>query len=248
MLLMMLEKNLPLDEIIFCDTGLDFPAMKTHINKVEEYIGRPIVRLKSKYSFEYLMFDYPKKRGKSKGHKGYGWPRVTTRWCTRSLKLEVSAHYLSKYPYTIEYIGIASDEAHRKKKNPKRRTAYPLIDWGITGEDALDYCYSKGFHWDGLYDKFTRVSCYLCPFQQVEDLRTLYRHFPLLWQKLKAIDNRNIEQFQDTYKHKWNVWEYEIRFDFEEEVLAKGEPINDRYFFWRLENLLEEQREVYPFL
>lgn len=35
MLLMMLERNMPVDEIIFCDTGKEFPAMYDHIAKVE---------------------------------------------------------------------------------------------------------------------------------------------------------------------------------------------------------------------
>ena len=39
MLLMMLEKNMPIDEIIFCDTGKEFPQMYDHIDKVQKYIG-----------------------------------------------------------------------------------------------------------------------------------------------------------------------------------------------------------------
>ena len=39
MLLMMMEKNLPIDEIIFCDTGKEFPQMYEHIEKVQKYIG-----------------------------------------------------------------------------------------------------------------------------------------------------------------------------------------------------------------
>ncbi len=39
MLLMMLEKDMPIDEIIFCDTGKEFPQMYEHIEKVQKYIG-----------------------------------------------------------------------------------------------------------------------------------------------------------------------------------------------------------------
>ena len=38
MLLRMLEKNMQVDEILFCDTGKDFPDMLDHIEKVKEYI------------------------------------------------------------------------------------------------------------------------------------------------------------------------------------------------------------------
>ena len=39
MLLMMLEKHMPVDEIIFCDTGKEFPQMYEYIEKVQKYIG-----------------------------------------------------------------------------------------------------------------------------------------------------------------------------------------------------------------
>lgn len=39
MLLMMLEKNMPIDDIIFCDTGNEFPQVYEHIEKVNKYIG-----------------------------------------------------------------------------------------------------------------------------------------------------------------------------------------------------------------
>ena len=82
MLLKMIEENMQIDEIIFCDTGVEFPAMYEHIRKVEKYIERPITILKSKYTFEYLMFDYVKTKGKNKGKKGYSWPDFRVRWCT----------------------------------------------------------------------------------------------------------------------------------------------------------------------
>lgn len=64
MLLMMLEKGMPVDEIIFCDTGKEFPDMYKHIEKVEKYIGRAITRLKAGYSFDYYFADYVKTDGK----------------------------------------------------------------------------------------------------------------------------------------------------------------------------------------
>ncbi len=43
MLLKLIEGKRPIDYIIFCDTGLEFPRMYEHINKLEKYIGRPII-------------------------------------------------------------------------------------------------------------------------------------------------------------------------------------------------------------
>lgn len=38
MLLMMLEKEMQIDDIVFMDTGVEFPEMYEHIEKVETYI------------------------------------------------------------------------------------------------------------------------------------------------------------------------------------------------------------------
>lgn len=62
MLLRLLEEQRPVDLIIFCDTGLEFPQMYEHLNRLEAYIGRPIIRLKAEHDFEYYFYDYTPKR------------------------------------------------------------------------------------------------------------------------------------------------------------------------------------------
>lgn len=62
MLLHMIELNMPIDDIIFVDTSIEFPAMYEHINKVEQYIGRKITRLKAEHDFEYLLLESPPHR------------------------------------------------------------------------------------------------------------------------------------------------------------------------------------------
>jgi len=217
MLLKMIEENMQIDEIIFCDTGVEFPAMYEHIRKVEKYIKRPITILKSKYTFEYLMFEYEKTKGKNKGSKGYSWPDFRNRWCTQILKKQVISQYLSKYKEVIEYHGIALDEAHRAdKNNDGRNIKYPLIEWQMTEKDCLEYCYSKGFDWNGLYEKFDRVSCYLCPLQGIRELKVIYKDYPDLWQKMKELDFRSIKQFGRKFRNDYSIQELEERFCLED--------------------------------
>ena len=98
MLLMMLEKGMQVDEIIFCDTGKEFPQMYEHIQKVNDYISKlynkTITVLKSEKSFDYYMFEHVKTRGKNKGKKGYGWANMLIRWCTSNLKRMVADKHL----------------------------------------------------------------------------------------------------------------------------------------------------------
>lgn len=208
MLLMMIEQNMKIDEIIFLDTGVEFPQMYNHIKKVEMFINRPITILKSDKSFEYYMFDHIKSRGKNKGQKGYSWSDFRNRWCTSRLKKDVIKKYLKKYKgyNIIEYHGIAYDEPKRIKDTPNIK--YPLYENKITEKEALQYCYSKGFNWNGLYEKFDRLSCWCCPLKSIKELKILYNDFPELWKKLKQWDNNTYRRFRADY----SVQELEERF------------------------------------
>lgn len=208
MLLMMIEQNMKIDEIIFLDTGVEFPQMYNHIKKVEMFINRPITILKSDKSFEYYMFDHIKSRGKNKGQKGYSWSDFRNRWCTSRLKKDVIKKYLKKYKgyNIIEYHGIAYDEPKRIKDTPNIK--YPLYENKITEKEALQYCYSKGFNWNGLYEKFDRLSCWCCPLKSIKELKILYNDFPELWKKLKQWDNNTYRRFRSDY----SVQELEERF------------------------------------
>ena len=141
MLLRLLEEKQPVDLILFCDTGLEFPQMYEHLARLQAYIDRPIIRLKAEHDFEYYFFDYtPKRKNPALSqHKGLSWPGPRGRWCTGILKTRVINAYLKKLRenYTlIEYVGIAADETKRiKDKN------YPLVEWGMTEQDCLSYCY-----------------------------------------------------------------------------------------------------------
>lgn len=203
MLLKMIEKRMKIDEIIFLDTGVEFPQMYEHIEKVKKYIDRDITILRNeKGLFEYWFFDHVKTKGKNKGEKGYSWADHRLRWCTRRLKQDVIKKHLRKYKdyHVIEYIGIAADETKRlEQKKDERDTRFPLADWGMTESDALQYCYDKGFDWGGLYTKFDRVSCWCCPLKSLKELRTLYKDFPQLWEKLKDWDNKTYRKFRSDY-------------------------------------------------
>ena len=200
---MMLERGMVVDKIIFCDTGMEFPQMYEHIKKVDEYIfknyNKRIEIIKAEKDFEYYMFDHIKTRGKNKGKQGYGWATMGIRWCTTLLKQQVASKFLRelKEPYT-NYIGIAYDEPKRHAKKAEN-VVHPLFDWGIAEKQALEYCYSKGFNWSGLYDHFDRVSCWCCPMKSMSELKALYEKYPDLWNKLKEMDNKSYNQFKSTY-------------------------------------------------
>ncbi len=236
MLLRMLEEGWQVDRILFCDTGLEFDGMYHHIKKLEKYIGRPIIRLKSEYSFEYLFLEHIPKRKNPEllGYKGFSWGGPRNRWCTAMLKQRIIERYLrdlAKEYDVVQYIGIAADEPRRIHEH-----CYPLVEWGMTESDCLAYCKERGFDWDGLYDLFSRVSCWCCPLQPLSELRTLRKQFPALWEQLREWDRMTWRNFRADY----SVEQLEIRFAFEEERLAAGLPIKGKAFFDALRERLNE--------
>ena len=211
MLLMLLERGEPVADIMFFDTGWEFPEMYEHLEKLEAFTGLKITRLRprlpvgtdtEKSPFDWMMSEYPVvRRGTRQVHKiGRGWPAANARWCTgrkqQSLKAHLSAltHQSGLELPLRQCVGFAADERHRldgvtKKDGAYHVQRYPLMEWGITEADALDYCYKRGFTWDGLYHLFKRVSCFCCPLQPLDELRTLRGYFPDLWQRMLTMES-----------------------------------------------------------
>jgi len=186
MLFLLLENGYPLDEVVFCNTGAEYPELLNHIEKVKQHLPPKIcfTILKPEYDFfSYLLS--PHKRGKYKGLP-YGFPSPQKRWCVSFLKLKpmrLYEQYLKtegKHP--IKYIGLTKDEVHRARLDSNIR--YPLIEFGVSSREALAYCYSLGFDWKGIYEYTKRLGCYPCPFASLNNLRYLFYHHPDLWERI----------------------------------------------------------------
>lgn len=94
MLLRMMELGEQIDEVICCDTYKEFPAMYRHIAKIKKRVeskGIKFTELRSKQSFDYLMFDHKvnRKNESLKGNLGYSCAGSRSRWCTSKLKIDV---------------------------------------------------------------------------------------------------------------------------------------------------------------
>ena len=217
MLLMMLERGIDVDDVVFFDTGWEFPAMYEHIDKLERETGMTITRLKPKVPFTSLLLENHRTRGARQCIKaGYGWPTPLARWCTTK-KVQAIDNYVKRYGNPTRFIGIAADESHRCKK-----FCYPLVEWGVTEKDALAYCKSLGYDWGGLYDHFTRVSCFCCPLQSIDELRNLRKFHPDEWGKMLVWDyqiNRPQDRPQDRFRNDYDLPELEMRFRREDRQL-----------------------------
>ena len=66
LLLLMIEKDMPIDAVLRADTGVEFPEMEAHIAKLDDLLCRErgihITTLRHPHSFEWLMFEEPKQK------------------------------------------------------------------------------------------------------------------------------------------------------------------------------------------
>ena len=69
----------------------------------------------------------------------------------------------------------------------------------MTEKDCLQYCYDRGFDWNGLYEHFDRVSCWCCPMKNLKELKILYQYYPNLWEELRNMDIRAYNRFKKDY-------------------------------------------------
>lgn len=218
MLLKLLETNYPLDEVVYFDIGVEFDSIRNNAEKMKSLLadkGIEFTILEPREPFIYCMTEKPVKKRNGELQCGYKWCGGCARWGT-SLKLEAIKENNKKYgdELIVEYVGVAADERQRisRERNGNRVKIYPLVEWEMTENDCLEYCYSKGWHWSEngyeLYDLLDRVSCKYCKNKNLKELRNIYHFMPDVWQELKELQDK----VQMPFKGNKTIHDIETRF------------------------------------
>ena len=178
MLLLILKKGLPLHEVIFYDTGMEFQAIysiRDRILPILEEHGVKYTELHPPRPFLFDMLEKPVSSKKNGLHYGYSWCGGCARWGTATKTAALNSHARKAGKNVVQYVGIAADEPKRLRRLEENKVA-PLADWGITEADALRLCYEEGYFWEEngvrLYDILDRVSCWCCANKNLKDFGT----------------------------------------------------------------------------
>lgn len=221
MLLLILEKGLPLHEVVFYDTGMEFQAIysiRDRILPILEEHGVKYTELHPPRPFLFDMLEKPVNSKKNGLHYGYSWCGGCARWGTATKTAALDSHARKAGKNVVQYVGIAADEPKRLRRLEKNKVA-PLADWGITEADALRLCYEGGYFWEEngfrLYDILDRVSCWCCANKNLKELRNIYTHLPEYWNRLKEIQSRTDRPMKGEGK---SVFDLEERFRKEKQI------------------------------
>lgn len=217
MLLLMLEKNMPIDDIIFADTGMEFQELYDYIERIERHIGRKVTRIKSDKSWDDVFF-HKKQTGKNIGQI-VAFPMSGKCEVNRDVKVgAIKKYYKSIEAPFIVYIGITRNEPDRYARLKENERA-PLYDWDITEDFVIAELKRRGLH-NPLYDTFDRLGCYTCPNMNFKELRLMRKRYPAEWAKLmwygeQAEKHATSRRFAE-FKPGWTVAELEKRFQMED--------------------------------
>lgn len=174
-----LRNKIPSLEYVFCDTRTELPETYTYLDKLEEFLGKKILRLHSDQGFDYYL----------KKFNGV-LPDSKTRWCTRMLKLKPYEQYIGDDP-VVSYVGIRADEPHRKgyiTSKPNVTTVFPFFEEGLVKEDIFRILEEAGIGLPDYYKWRSRSGCYFCFFQQKREWIGLFENHPDLYAAAQAYE------------------------------------------------------------
>lgn len=171
-------------EYVFCDTEMELPETYDYLERLEAYLGRPIVRLKHDgRGFEHWLVVY-----------GNYLPSPQSRWCTRHLKIQPFERYVGN-DRVRSYIGIRADEDREGyiSHKPGIEPVYPFKEAGIVKSDVFRLLDNSGLGIPSYYRWRSRSGCFFCFFQQkIEWVRLREKH-PVAYEAAKALEKDALE-------------------------------------------------------
>jgi len=172
------EKKLAVDAVIFADTGCEKPETYSYM---EDYT-LPMLK-DTGVEFITVRNEQPHYQG---GLYEYLWwkkelPSFIYRDCTTHFKVRVLNRYAKRCTHLI---GFSIDEAHRAKNRHGNDLRYPLIEMGLSVGDCRDIIQNQGFPLP------LKSSCYICPFQPYVEWNWLKNNHPELFQKAIDLEER----------------------------------------------------------
>jgi 3'-phosphoadenosine 5'-phosphosulfate sulfotransferase (PAPS reductase)/FAD synthetase len=169
-------------EYIFHDTGKELPDTYDYLDRLQDYLGKPIVRTTFGRTFDDLLRRY-----------GGILPSNHRRWCTRMMKLKPFEDYIGN-DEAINYVGIRADEPRVGyiSHKPNIKAVFPFRDDGIDYERVQKILEDSGMGMPP-YTEWgrTRSGCFFCFYQQKIEWVRLKMRYPDLFEEAKAYEKPN---------------------------------------------------------
>jgi len=165
-------------EYFFTDTGVELKEVYELLDKLEEYLGKPINRLNSGKDF----FHWLKVQDNM-------LPSSQQRWCTKKMKIQPFEKFVGD-DEVISYVGIRSDENREGyvSRKPNIKAIFPFVGDGIVRDDVFRML-EESVGIPEYYKWRSRSGCFFCFFQRQEEWLGLKRNHPKLFEQAVEIEN-----------------------------------------------------------
>ena len=183
-----MRDRIPEMEYFFSDTGKELQETYDFLDRLEAFLGKPIVRLN-------MNADANSNRDWLTVYGGL-LPSSQIRWCTVNLKIRPFEEYIGE-DHAYHYIAIRADEDRVGYKPPSISSLhniepkYPFKEDGITKEDVYRILEESGLGLPDYYKWRTRSGCYFCFFQRKSEWVGLLEQHPDLFELAKEYEKPN---------------------------------------------------------
>jgi hypothetical protein len=182
LMVVLLERKYPLDEVVFADTGAEVPETYAYVEMAGEYLRRAGVPM-----------TVVRPTARAVGLYETAWrrrviPSAIWRWSTRDFKVgPLARHYRQRYSSVAQYLGIAFDEIERMKPSSVANVenVYPLVELRITRKECLTLIAAAGLPTP------VKSGCFFCPFNSLDRWRWLHETHPDLFERAIALEERS---------------------------------------------------------
>lgn len=173
-----MRDTVPEMEYVFCDTRKELPETYEYLDRLEAYLGKPILRLNAERGFDHWLEIY-----------GGLLPSSQARWCTRMLKLKPFEDYIGD-EHVVSYVGIRADEDRTGyvSTKPNITPVFPFKEAGICKPDVLRLLDEAGLGLPEYYKWRSRSGCYFCFYQRKIEWVKLKENHPDLFELAKAYE------------------------------------------------------------
>lgn len=196
MIIEMVKKDIPIDLILFADTGGEKPYTYEYIDLFSRWLvknNQPAITTVSSVDKNQLPLTLEDHCFKYKclPSIAYGFKS-----CSVKFKISPQNKYCNNWLPAKEkwsqgtkikkFIGFDADEAHRVKdfNDKKYDYVYPLIDWGMGRDECLEVIDNTGLPRPG------KSACFFCPSSKPYEVRALMLVHPHLAQRALAIEDQ----------------------------------------------------------
>ena len=176
-------------EYFFTDTGKELAEVYEYLNRLEGFLGKPILRLNPDRDFDFWLREY-----------GNFLPSPQSRWCTRQLKLRPFEKWIAPEleagVIVNSYIAIRSDEPQRtgmKTTATNLKIQFPFREYGIDKAGVINLLESAGLGLPTYYRWRSRSGCTFCFYQQKIEWVRLMKEHPEQFQEAKDYEKTALE-------------------------------------------------------